>query len=191
MIKLLDIEIKVSTTDTIGTQEDICNLITSNEKKGNYILKVKNDQKDLKDDIKTYFNLRLKREDTDIAICETDYEKDHGRIENNEEKISKNYYILSDKFTMQNYMKTTREHWNIECGLHWCLEVIIDEDNSKNNEGNSINNLSVIRKIVFNLVRLDKSMGEKLTMKQKITRYISNFKNIENLIFNVIPYLTM
>lgn len=63
----------------------------------------------------------------------------------------------------------------------------MDKDHSRNRERDSINNLSLIRKIVFNLVRLDKSMGEKLTMKQKMTRYISNFKNIENLIFNVIP----
>ena len=225
LIKLLDIEDKIITIDAIGTQEDICNLITSKEKKGNYILKVKNNQKDLKDDITTYFNLGLKRDDTDIAIWETDYEKDHGRIEkrvyylsysvdcisdknkwksvkaigridvhrieNDKEKITKNYYILSDKFTMQSYINATREHWNIECGLHWRLDVIMDEDHSRNREGNSINNLSLIRKIVFNLVRLDKSMGEKLTMKQKMTRYTSNFKNIENLIFNVIPYSTI
>ena len=225
LIKLLDIKDKIITIDAIGTQEDICNLITSKEKKGNYILKVKNNQKDLKDDITTYFNLGLKRDDIDIAIWETDYEKDHGRIEkrvyylsysvdcisdknkwksvkaigridvhrieNDKEKITKNYYILSDKFTMQSYIDTTREHWNIECGLHWRLDVIMDEDHSRNREGNSINNLSLIRKIVFNLVRLDKSMGEKLTMKQKMTRYTSNFKNIENLIFNVIPYSTI
>ena len=67
----------------------------------------------------------------------------------------------------------------------------MDEDHSRNREGDSINNLSLIRKIVFNLVRLDKSMGEKLTMKQKMTRYISDFKNIENLIFNVILYSAM
>ena len=225
LIKLLDIKDKIITIDAIGTQEDICNLITSKEKKGNYILKVKNNQKDLKDDITTYFNLGLKRDDIDIAIWETDYEKDHGRIEkrvyylsysvdcisdknkwksvkaigridvhrieNDKEKITKNYYILSDKFTMQSYIGTTREHWNIECGLHWRLDVIMDEDHSRNREGHSINNLSLIRKIVFNLVRLDQSMGEKLTMKQKMTRYTSNFKNIENLIFNVIPYSTI
>ena len=46
----------------------------------------------------------------------------------------------------------------------------------------------IIRKNVFNLAKLDKSMGEKLTLKQKMTRYTSNFKNIENLIFNVINY---
>ena len=43
----------------------------------------------------------------------------------------------------------------------------MDEDYSKNHAGNSVNNLSIIRKIVFNLVKMDKSMGEKLTMKQK------------------------
>lgn len=64
----------------------------------------------------------------------------------------------------------------------------MDEDHSRNRVENSIANLSTIRKIVFNLARLDKSMGEKLTLKQKMTRYISNFQNIENLIFNVIPY---
>ncbi len=64
----------------------------------------------------------------------------------------------------------------------------MDEDHSRNRVENSIVNLSTIRKIVFNLAKLDKSMGEKLTLKQKMTRYISNFQNIENLVFNVIPY---
>lgn len=222
LIDLLDIEGKIITIDAIGTQENICNLITCKSKKGNYILKVKDNQKDLKDDIKTYFNLGLKRDDTNIAIWETDYEKDHGRIEkrtyylshkidcisdkdkwksvkaigridvkrieNNNEKITKHLFILSDTFDIQTFINTTREHWNIECGLHWRLDVILDEDHSRNREGNSINNLSLIRKIVFNLARLDKSMGDKLTLKQKMTRYTSDFNNIENLIFNIIPY---
>ena len=222
LIKLLDIKEKIITIDAIGTQEEICNLITSKDKKGNYILKVKNNQKDLRDDIKTFFDLGLKRDDTDIAIWDTDYEKDHGRIEkrfyylsynidcisdkkkwksvkaigridvhrieNEKEKITRNYYILSKTFDLETFIKITREHWNIECGLHWRLDVIMDEDHSRNREGNSINNLSLIRKIVFNLARLDTSMGEKLTLKQKMTRYTSDFKNIENLIFNVIPY---
>ena len=222
LIELLDIEGKIITIDAIGTQENTCNLITSKDKKGEYILKVKDNQKDLKDDIKTYFDLGLKRDDSSIAIWENDYEKDHGRIEkrtyylsyevdcisdkekwksvkaigridvkrieNNKEKITKHYYILSKKIDVETFIKTTREHWNIECGLHWRLDVILDEDHSRNRDGNSINNLSLIRKIVFNIARLDKSMGEKLTLKQKMTLYTSNFQNIENLIFNVIPY---
>ena len=113
---------------------------------------------------------------------------DVKRIENDNEKITKHLYILSDKFDIQTFINITREHWNIECGLHWRLDVIMDEDHSRNREGNSINNLSLIRIIVFNLARLNKSMGDKLTLKQKMTRYTSDFNNIENLIFNVIPY---
>ena len=183
---------------------------------------MKDNQKDLKDDIKTYFDLGLKEESSDIAIVETNYEKEHGRIEkrkyylsydiscihdlkkwstvkaigridvyreeNNIEKITTHYYILSNNFTIDTFISSTRYHWNIECSLHWRLDVIMDEDHSRNRLDNSIENLATIRKIVFNLARLDTSMGDKLTLKQKMTRYTSNFKNIENLIFNVIPF---
>ena len=223
LLELLDIQGKIITIDAIGTQENICNLITNKEKKGDYILKVKDNQKDLKDDIKTYFDLGIKRDDTNIIIWDTDYEKDHGRIEKRvyylsyeidcisdktkwksvkaigridvhrieegKEKITKHYYILSNKFDINTFVKITREHWNIECGLHWRLDVILDEDHSRSRVGNSIDNLSLIRKIVFNLTKLDNSMGPNLTLKKKMTRYTSDFKNIENLIFQVIPSL--
>ena len=223
LLELLDIQGKIITIDAIGTQENICNLITNKEKKGDYILKVKDNQKDLKDDIKTYFDLGIKRDDTNIIIWDTDYEKDHGRIEKRvyylsyeidcisdktkwksvkaigridvhrieqgKEKITKHYYILSNKFDINTFVKITREHWNIECGLHWRLDVILDEDHSRSRIGNSIDNLSLIRKIVFNLTKLDNSMGTNLTLKKKMTRYTSDFKNIENLIFQVIPSL--
>lgn len=221
LLDLIDIKDKIITIDAIGTQEDIVNKIVN--LKGNYILKVKNNQKDLRDDIKTYFDLGLKRDDVNIAIAETNWEKDHGRYEkrkyylsyevdcihdktkwktvkaigridvtreeNGKKKITKHYYILSKKFDLDTFITITRQHWNIECSLHWRLDVIMDEDHSRNRIGNSIENLSTIRKIVFNLARLDKSMGEKLTLKQKMTRYTSDFKNIENLIFNVITYI--
>ena len=32
--------------------------------------------------------------------------------------------------------KEIREHWNIECGLHWRLDVIMNEDHSRNREKN-------------------------------------------------------
>lgn len=223
LLELLDIQGKIVTIDAIGTQENICNLITSKDKKGEYILKVKDNQKDLKDDIKTYFDLGIKRDDANIIVWDTDYEKDHGRIEKrvyylsyeidcisdktkwksvkaigridvyrieqDKEKVTKHYYILSNKFNIDTFIKITKEHWNIECGLHWRLDVILDEDHSRSRVGNSINNLSLIRKIVFNLAKLDNSMGKNLTLKKKMTRYINDFKNIENLIFQVIPSL--
>ncbi|GHU35029.1 hypothetical protein FACS1894105_02900 [Clostridia bacterium] len=72
-------------------------------------------------------------------------------------------------------------------GLHWVLDVIFNEDSSRNREGYSIHNFSLIRKIVFNLVKLDDSFG-KVPFNRKLTNYQHDFANIENLIFSVIPF---
>ena len=105
----------------------------------------------------------------------------------NEDKldITDHFYIMDVKITLDDFARATRSHWNIECGLHWRLDVIMNEDRSRNRTGHSIHNLSLIRKVVFNLVRLDTSFG-KLTFKKKLTRYKFDFNNIENLIFNVL-----
>ena len=221
LLDLIDVKGKTITIDAIGTQEEIANKIVY-EKKAAYILKVKDNQKDLKDDIKTYFDLEIKNDSPDIDILETSYEKEHGKIEkrtyyisydtncihdkkkwqsvkaigridvyreeNGISTLTKNYYILSQQFSTERFKKITREHWNIECSLHWRLDVILDEDHSTSKKDNSIDNLAITRKIVFNLARLDTSMGN-LTLKKKLTRYSFDFKNIENLIFKVIPSL--
>ena len=96
------------------------------------------------------------------------------------------FYIMDTKIKMEMFMKATRNHWNIECGLHWRLDVILNEDRSTNKIGHSISNLSIVRKIVFNLVRLDESFGA-ISFKKKLSRYKFDSTNIENLIFNVLP----
>lgn len=221
LLNLIDISGLFVTIDAIGTQTNIANKII--DKKGNYILKVKTNQRDLLDDIKTYFDVEIANDNSEIDFIDTNFENDHGRTErreyyisyntsfiNNKEKwknlsaigmmrcyreqnskltIKEHYYIISKKISVETLKDATRSHWNIECGLHWKLDVILDEDHSTNKKGNSVENISTIRKIVFNLARLDKSMGKNLTLNQKITRYNHDFKNIENLIFHVIPSL--
>lgn len=218
LLNLIDVKDLIVTIDAIGTQEDIANKIVDN--KGDYILKVKNNQSTLKDDVKTYFDLN-KEENLDIAVYTTIPEKCHSRIEyrkyfmsfdtsvisdknkwktvkgiakvitykeeKRKETVEENYYILSKKMTLETFEKATRSHWNIETGLHWRLDVIMNEDKSTNKIGNSIENLSIVRKIVFNLARLDTSFGEKCTLKKKMINYILDFKHIENLLFKVIP----
>ena len=111
------------------------------------------------------------------------------REENDELKVTDNYYIFDYEIDIEEAEKVIRDHWNIECGLHWKLDVILDEDHSRNREGNSINNLAILRKIIFNLASLDNSFG-KITLTKKLTRYKLNYKNIERLIFDVIPSIS-
>ena len=107
---------------------------------------------------------------------------------NEEVTITDNYYIIDYKIDIDRLEEVIRDHWNIECGLHWRLDVIMNEDYSRNRIKNSINNLSILRKIVFNLASLDSSFG-KVPLKRKLTNYMLDFSKIERLIFEVIPSL--
>ena len=111
------------------------------------------------------------------------------RTERDETTIKDNYYIIDNKIEIDKLIDAIRDHWNIECGLHWRLDVILDEDHSTNKVGNSIENLSIIRKIIFNLASLDNRFG-KVPLQRKLTRYMLDFENIEKLIFEVIPSIS-
>lgn len=100
------------------------------------------------------------------------------REENDELKETNSYYIIDYEIGINELVEIIRDHWNIECGLHWRLDVILDEDHSRNRVGNSINNLSILRKIIFNLATQDMSFG-KISFTKKLTRYRFDVKNIE------------
>ena len=219
LLELIDIKESIVTIDAIGTQEEIVNKIVS--KQGHYVLKVKNNQKELNRDIKRQFNKINNLYGNPIVKYKKTIEKDHGRgeireyflIYNTDEikdkekwktvkalayvkvqtmikdeiTITDNYYIIDYNIDIDELEYVIRDHWNIECGLHWRLDVIMKEDYSRSRKENSIENLSLLRKIAFNLASLDDSFGKKIPLQRKLTRYMLDFKNIENLIFEVIP----
>ena len=224
LIDLLDIRGLTVTIDAIGTQVDIIETIIS--KNAHFVLKVKNNQRDLFNDIKAYFDTELGRKHNDIFFKSTRFEKDHGRIEqrdyfvsydtsyildtekwkhvksigmvrvykeiNGNLTINEYYYIMDRKITMDLFMKATRNHWHIENKLHWILDVVFDEDHQRSRVGHSIENLTLLRKIVFNLVRLDDSFdNQNLSLKKKLTSYNANFSLIEQLIFSSFPNLLL
>ena len=218
LLDLLDIKDAIITIDAIGTQENIINKIVN--KKGHYVLPVKDNQKELRKQIKSQFDSYNNLYDNNEIKHKKTMEKNHGRIKereyflcynvskiedkekwktvkaiaytkvtrtyNDESILTENYYIIDYHIGIEKLIETIRDHWNIECGLHWKLDVILDENHSRNRIKNSINNLSIMRKIVFNLASLDNRFG-KVPLQRKITRYILDFKNIEKLIFEVIP----
>ena len=103
-------------------------------------------------------------------------------------EVTEHYYVMDEKISVSLFARATRSHWNIECGLHWRLDVIMNEDGSRSRKGNSISNLSAVRKLVYNIVKLDGSFG-KVSFEKKLTNYRYDFEKIENLIFKVIPTL--
>lgn len=221
LLDLLEIDGATITIDAIGTQEEIVNKIVN--KRGHYVLPVKDNQKELKKQIKSQFDSYNNLYGNKDILNKKTLEKDHGRIEkreyflcydvskikdkikwktvkaiaytkvsrtsNDETSVTENYYIIDYKISIEKLIETIRDHWNIECGLHWKLDVILDEDHSRNRIENSISNLSIMRKIIFNLASLDNSFG-KVPLQKKLTRYMLDFKNIEKLIFEIIPSIS-
>jgi predicted transposase YbfD/YdcC len=117
--------------------------------------------------------------------------KSVGMVENLREiegnvTVQRKYYILDIDITAEKFAEITRNHWQIENGLHWILDVHFKEDFSTSKKDNSIFNLSLLRKICYNLIKLDDSFG-KISFKKKLNRYNFDFQLLENLVFNVIP----
>jgi len=60
-----------------------------------------------------------------------------------------------------------RRHWSVENEVHWVLDVAMDEDLNRSRVGNSAQNLALVRKLVLNLLRLEKTSKGGVKARQK------------------------
>ena len=198
----------IVTIDSMGCQKKIARKIVS--KQAHYILAVKENQKELYEDIQDSFRV-LKPSDTSEDI---DY--GHGRIE------TRKCFVLNDlslvetatkwkgltsiiKIERERYFKATgkketesgyyistlndavvinkgvRKHWGIENKVHWVLDVAFNEDHSRKRAGNAAQNFSTLNRIALNLLKKDDAkIGIK--GKRKIIGWNNNyvFKVLQN-----------
>ena len=77
------------------------------------------------------------------------------RTINGKTSIERNYYISSTILAAERLAFVARSHWGIENCLHWVLDVNFKEDNSRINEKNGQQNLTVARKIALTLLKRD------------------------------------
>ena len=96
------------------------------------------------------------------------------------------FHVLSFIPTAEKYASYARSHWEIENSLHWVLDIHFNEDRSTANTDNSIANLSLLRKIAFNMTKLDPEMKKKTT-KKKMIDFMTDISVFKRLIFEVIP----
>ena len=62
------------------------------------------------------------------------------------------YFISSAPLTAQRAAEAIRAHWGIE-SLHWVLDVVFKEDQSRLRRGHGAQNMALVRRLAFNLVR--------------------------------------
>ncbi|MCE1180753.1 MAG: ISAs1 family transposase [Rhodocyclales bacterium] len=84
--------------------------------------------------------------------------------------MEQRYYIASRELDPLEAAAAVRSHWAIENQLHWVLDVTMREDDSSVRTDHAPENLSLLKKIVLNLLRMDKADTVKSSLKIKRKR---------------------
>jgi predicted transposase YbfD/YdcC len=85
------------------------------------------------------------------------------------------YYLSSSKLPPERLALAIRDHWSIENGLHWVLDVGFNEDISRVRERTAAQNLALLRRIALNLARADTTLKASLKGKRKSAAWDDNF----------------
>jgi predicted transposase YbfD/YdcC len=104
--------------------------------------------------------LRLPGAATIIRVRSRTELKDRGRFDTR-------YFISSATINAQRAAQVVRAHWAIENSLHWTLDVVFHEDQSRLRKGHGAKNMAVVRHFAFNLVR---AVSDKRSLKLRRKR---------------------
>ena len=77
------------------------------------------------------------------------------------------HYLSSARLPPEVLAAAIRDHWRVENGLHWVLDVTFREDASRVRERNAARNLALLRKVALNLARADATLKASLRGKRK------------------------
>src|SRR5262249_13415324 len=68
------------------------------------------------------------------------------------------YFISSLPAKVKRLAQAVRQHWGIENGLHWVLDVAFNEDRMRQRDRNGIENLALLNRLAVSLLRQDKTV---------------------------------
>ena len=178
MLEMLDIKGK-TITSAMGCQKDTVAKII--EKEGDYCIGLKGNQGTFHEDVRLYFEKMTDKSLYEIAQTSEKsrdrYEKRtcyvfndiswlgqkaewaglksviaiRREVERKEAKSTETlYYISSLETTPEAFLKIVRKHWEIEA-MHWCLDVVFNEDGCLLQNTNAQLNLNLWRKFALTL----------------------------------------
>lgn len=206
LLDVLAIQGCVITIDAMGCQREIAQKIIN--LKADYILMVKDNQKNLKQQVEKIFSIQTplhSHQQMDIG---------HGRIEKRACDVISNleflddrhkwaqlqsivrikserhnkqtgqnseetrYYISSLKENAGQFNHKVRQHWAIENNLHWALDVIFKEDASLMKKGNSAINFSIVNKMALAMLEREKSTKMSKPSKRLKAALDDDYRNL-------------
>jgi predicted transposase YbfD/YdcC len=90
------------------------------------------------------------------------------RTVNGQDSVERRYYLSSLPANAEKFGRAVRGHWGVENGLHWVLDVVFGEDQSRARSGYAVENLAATRRLAINLLRRDNTC--KRSIKGKLLR---------------------
>jgi predicted transposase YbfD/YdcC len=85
-------------------------------------------------------------------------------VKNGKVETETRYYLSSLVASAEQFERLVRRHWSIENRLHWVLDVVMGEDQSRKRAGHAAANYAVIRKFALNLLR---AQPEPMSLKRR------------------------
>jgi predicted transposase YbfD/YdcC len=200
LLSLLDLKGCILTIDAMGCQKNIASEIIN--QKADYILAVKGNQQGLEEGIRDTIRFKdpvsldvdtdcghgrietrkcMVYNDLEMIPCtglwkqlKTVFKIESERIIKSTGETSRQtrYYISSVQASAKQFNKYTRSHWAIENNLHWILDVVFGEDQSRKRKGHAAKNFNVIRKTVMALLVNEQSC--KVSKKRKRFKALMN-----------------
>src|SRR6202161_646338 len=122
--------------------------------------------------------LRLPRAATIIRVQSRAELADRCRFETR-------YYISSAKLSPEQAASAVRGHWGIENQLHWMLDVVFAEDQSRLRKGHGAKNMAVVRHFAINLIR---AATDKKSIK--LRRQIAGWEKLPRQVLGSLASLT-
>ena len=95
-----------------------------------------------------------------VGMCEA------KREVNGQTSQEKRYYLSSLGVDGKRFAEAVRGHWSIENSLHWILDVVFREDDSRVRVGHAAENFGLLRRISVNLLQQEKTLKRGVKTKR-------------------------
>ena len=90
------------------------------------------------------------------------------------------FYISSLNENAERTCKASRRHWGIENKLHWCLDVVFNEDKSCIRKDNAPEIMAIMRKWALNIH--NKTKKKSMSLKRAMVRCSMSVKNLFDVV---------
>jgi predicted transposase YbfD/YdcC len=97
------------------------------------------------------------------------------RVSPKKTEVTTRYFISSWTASAQTFLHHIRQHWQIENGLHWVLDIAFREDESRIRSDHAPQNMAILRHMATNLLKQETSVKVGIAAKRKMAGWDNDY----------------